>query len=374
MKIRTEQLEIPQGRRLLVTSDIHGHIYLLQRLLERAAFSDGDMLFILGDIIEKGPQSLETLRFVMRLAEQENVTVLMGNVDLSRVQMLENLSEESCGEFYDLVLMMREWKGTGIYDEMAAELGIRLDSPGRALECKARLLAAFEKELDFIRSLPAVVETRNFIFVHAGLPCERLEDVRTRDVYEVLKMDNFMKKGLTFDKYVVAGHWPVSIYDEKICQMNPVTDREHHIISIDGGCGLHMEGQLNMLILPEADRGIGGMTHIFCDGYERAVALEDQEGSTDSVNIRFSNRRVRVLEEGEEFSLVEHAASGRRTEILSDRLYNRNGSWADADGSDYMLPVKAGEELTLVRRTSRGYVVKKDGICGWYKGELRNAD
>ena len=48
--------------------------------------------------------------------------------------------------------------------------------------------------------------------------------------------------------------------------------------------------------------------------------------------------------------------------------------WADADGSDYMLPVKAGEELTLVRRTSRGYVVKKDGICGWYKGELRNAD
>ncbi len=374
MKIRTEQLEIPQGRRLLVTSDIHGHISLLQRLLERAAFSDGDMLFILGDIIEKGPQSLETLRFVMRLAEQENVTVLMGNVDLSRVQMLENLSEESCGEFYDLVLMMREWKGTGIYDEMAAELGIRLDSPGRALECKARLLAAFEKELDFIRSLPAVVETRNFIFVHAGLPCERLEDVRTRDVYEVLKMDNFMKKGLTFDKYVVAGHWPVSIYDEKICQMNPVTDREHHIISIDGGCGLHMEGQLNMLILPEADRGIGGMTHIFCDGYERAVALEDQEGSTDSVNIRFSNRRVRVLEEGEEFSLVEHAASGRRTEILSDRLYNRNGSWADADGSDYMLPVKAGEELTLVRRTSRGYVVKKDGICGWYKGELRNAD
>ncbi len=374
MKIRTEQLEIPQGRRLLVTSDIHGHISLLQRLLERAAFSDGDMLFILGDIIEKGPQSLETLRFVMRLAEQENVTVLMGNVDLSRVQMLENLSEESCGEFYDLVLMMREWKGTGIYDEMAAELGIRLDSPGRALECKARLLAAFEKELDFIRSLPAVVETRNFIFVHAGLPCERLEDVRTRDVYEVLKMDNFMKKGLTFDKYVVAGHWPVSIYDEKICQMNPVTDREHHIISIDGGCGLHMEGQLNMLILPEADRGIGGMTHIFCDGYERAVALEDQEGSTDSVNIRFSNRRVRVLEEGEEFSLVEHAASGRRTEILSDRLYNRNGSWADADGSDYMLPVKAGEELTLVRSTSRGYVVKKDGICGWYKGELRNAD
>lgn len=108
MKIRTEQLEIPQGRRLLVTSDIHGHISLLQRLLERAVFSDGDMLFILGDIIEKGPQSLETLRFVMRLAEQENVTVLMGNVDLSRVQMLENLSEESCGEFYDLVLMMRE--------------------------------------------------------------------------------------------------------------------------------------------------------------------------------------------------------------------------------------------------------------------------
>lgn len=321
MKIRIKRMEIPEGSRILVTSDIHGHAALLQRLLGKAGFSSRDMLFILGDMIEKGPESLKTLRCVMGLAE----------------------------------------------------LGLALENPERVLEAKSPLLAAFGRELDFIRTLPAVVETRNFIFVHAGLPCQDLEELGERDIYEVLKVDGFMKRGLSFEKYVVAGHWPVSIYDEKICRTSPVTDREHHIISIDGGCGLHMEGQLNMLIIPREDCEISRISHVFCDEFERFEALEDQRETTDSVNISFSNRRVKVLEAGEEFSLVEHLSSGQRIRVLSERIYNREGECADAFGTDYLLPVKAGEELALVKRTSRGYLMKKNGICGWYKGELKDA-
>lgn len=373
MKIRIKRMEIPEGSRILVTSDIHGHAALLQRLLGKAGFSSRDMLFILGDMIEKGPESLKTLRCVMGLAELENVTALIGNVDLSRVEMLERLGPENCQDFFDYLVEMREWKGGSIYDDMAAELGLALENPERVLEAKSPLLAAFGRELDFIRTLPAVVETRNFIFVHAGLPCQDLEELGERDIYEVLKVDGFMKRGLSFEKYVVAGHWPVSIYDEKICRTSPVTDREHHIISIDGGCGLHMEGQLNMLIIPREDCEISRISHVFCDEFERFEALEDQRETTDSVNISFSNRRVKVLEAGEEFSLVEHLSSGQRIRVLSERIYNREGECADAFGTDYLLPVKAGEELALVKRTSRGYLMKKNGICGWYKGELKDA-
>lgn len=46
MKIRIKKTEIPKGRRILVTSDIHGHKTLLQRLLGKVGFCGEDMLFI----------------------------------------------------------------------------------------------------------------------------------------------------------------------------------------------------------------------------------------------------------------------------------------------------------------------------------------
>lgn len=102
------------------------------------------------------------------------------------------------------------------------------------------------------------------------------------------------------------------------------------------------------------------------------MALTAQEGSADSINISFSDRKVRILKEGEEFSCVEHLSSGRRIEVLNVRLYNRDGEWADANYTDYLLPVKAGDELAMVMRTSKGCLMKKDGVCSWYKGKLRS--
>lgn len=370
MKIRIKKIEIPKGRRILVTSDIHGHRLLLQRLLGKVGFCAEDMLFIIGDLIEKGPESLATLRYVMGLAEMENVVVLLGNVDLWRVQMLDRLSEENSEEFYGYLLRMRDWCGASIFDQMAQELGLSLDSPQKALACKDIFLERFQRELDFIRSLPAIVETRDYIFVHAGLPESGLDNLEERDVYEVLKLDNFMALGLSFEKYVIVGHWPVSIYNNRIMQTNPIVRSGQHIISIDGGCGLHMEGQLNMLMIPEAGCDISEITYTFCDDFERFEALSFQEGSKDSVNISYTDRKVRILEEGGEFSCVEHLSSGRRIRVFNERLYNRRGEWADVNYTDYLLPVQAGDELAMVMRTSEGCFMKKDGLCGWYMGGL----
>lgn len=353
-----------------MTSDIHGNASLLKRLLKEAEFSGEDMLFILGDLIEKGPESLAALRYVSELSGMENVQVLIGNVDLWRLQLLEGLNEENCQSFYDFLSQMRWWE-SNIFDEMAGELRISLDSPQKALSCKELLLESFRTELDFIRSLPAVVETSNYIFVHGGLPCRNLEEVKNKEIYEVLKFDGFADSGLSFQKYVVAGHWPVAIYNDNICQTNPLINRSQHIISIDGGCGLHEYGQLNLLIIPEIDCEIDRITHIACDGLERFEAVTSQEASAASVNIHYGNRRVRILEEGDEFTCVEHSASGRRLRVPTSHIYGRDGEWASAGYTDYLLPVKTGDTLALVEQTSEGYFVKKGGVCGWYLGELR---
>lgn len=35
-----------------------------------------------------------------------------------------------------------------------------------------------------------------------------------------------------------------------------------------------------------------------------------------------------------------------------------------------VLPVSSGDILSLEKETSRGYIVKKNGVSGWYLGEL----
>ncbi len=65
-------------------SDIHGNLRALQALLVEIDFKyDGsDRLYLLGDYVDWGPDSIETLKFVMRLSEKDYVTCLMGNHDL----------------------------------------------------------------------------------------------------------------------------------------------------------------------------------------------------------------------------------------------------------------------------------------------------
>ena len=87
MEITVKKISVPKGRRILAVSDIHGQWPFLEHLLEQTNFCDDDLLFIIGDIIEKGYENLASLRYVMDLARRDNVTVLMGNVDLLRLQM-----------------------------------------------------------------------------------------------------------------------------------------------------------------------------------------------------------------------------------------------------------------------------------------------
>ena len=38
--------------------------------------------------------------------------------------------------------------------------------------------------------------------------------------------------------------------------------------------------------------------------------------------------------------------------------------------TDYELPLRPGDMVSVVESTSRGYFVKHRGVSGWYRGEL----
>ncbi len=119
--------------------DIQGCYSALQRLLEKIGFNpQHDALWFTGDLVNRGPQSLETLRFIKQLGERE-VTVL-GNHDLHLLAVAHGLHS---GKPQDTL--------QGI-----------LDAPD------------FTELCDWLRQQPLLYHdpTLNYTMVHAGIPAQ----------------------------------------------------------------------------------------------------------------------------------------------------------------------------------------------------------
>ena len=121
-------------------ADIHGNYDLFSRLMDKIRFSDADTLFVMGDIVEKGPDSIRLARLLFSLP---NVQAIVGNHEHVFLNYYHNLMRQT--EDYDLVLQ----KLKDYFQD-----GYLLDW----------------ETVDALDSMPYYIETEKFIGVHAGLP------------------------------------------------------------------------------------------------------------------------------------------------------------------------------------------------------------
>ena len=113
--------------------DVQGCFDELEQLLARVSFKKGDRLWFVGDLVNRGPKSLETLRFVRDLGDR--AVVVLGNHDLHLVSQHEGF-ERSRGD-----------------DTFADVLG----APDRAAL------------VDWLRTRPMMHAEGGYAMVHAGL-------------------------------------------------------------------------------------------------------------------------------------------------------------------------------------------------------------
>ena len=356
---RIEHLSLAPYRRVLVIADVHGNLPYLRGLLDKLRFGAGELAVFDGDFLEKGEHSLDTLRFIMALAAEGRAKAVCGNCDgWADIFSLDP-------EHQKRTLGYLAWQRRGLVWDMCREQG--LDPLAGEFEAvKAALAEAYSAEWAFLAALPHAVETEDFIIAHSGVHADK--PLGAHRVGELIKYDDFLNHAGRFSKWVVVGHWPVMLYHENIVDANPIVDRERHIVSIDGGCVLKDDGQLNALVIPGEDGG--EFSFAAYDPFPTARVKSDQVGGGRSYYIRWGDSRVRVLRRGGEFSLCRHLRTGYEMEILTKYLFSDEEITGCNDCTDYVLPLRAGDEVRVVERTSRGYFVKHDGVSGWYFGEL----
>lgn len=205
-----------------IISDIHGCLKTIKKLLtEIIPNQPNDIYYFLGDYINKGPKSLETINYLMNFNAQNNCVFLKGNHD----QLLLDIFNEVKIDFIKVAQVESLYKSLNIRHPK--------EIPWEYVE--------------FYSAMKCYVELENCILVHAGLNFD-LDNI-FKDTQAMLntkqsKYNDSKAKGKT----VFHGHVPVPL-SQLVFDLKNNTP----VISIDTGCVYRMNPELNTLSAIDID-------------------------------------------------------------------------------------------------------------------------
>ena len=167
-------------KRVLATSDIHGCYRELASVLKVANYNPScDQLVLLGDYVDRGPDSYEVVKLVMELVSQGAVA-LKGNHDQMFVDRMKRKSRSSV---YD-------YNGGG----------------ATTLSYQKVEASELKRHLEFLQGLPLKAETKDYFFSHAGVdPDKSLKEQTDEDLLWIREDWLYSNKSPT-KKTVVFGH------------------------------------------------------------------------------------------------------------------------------------------------------------------------
>ncbi|MEK7257579.1 MAG: metallophosphoesterase [Bacteroidota bacterium] len=205
--------------RKFAISDLHGCNLTFQALLDKIAFGISDELYLLGDYVDRGPDSKGVLDTIFNLKEKGyKVRCLMGNHEHSMLLALRNVYH-----YYD---WLEAWGGRQTMDSFNVDMPSKIP----------------QKYWDFFKKLEWFIQTGDFLLVHAGL------NFRAKNPFVDYESLMYLREWyqdidyhLLGDRYIVHGHTPVSVGQTEL-QLK-LLERQRYI-DIDTGCfAMHLPGK-----------------------------------------------------------------------------------------------------------------------------------
>lgn len=233
---------------IYVCGDIHGQYQLYKKMLDGIDFGAGDHLFIIGDLIDRGPEGIRILQDAM---QRGNVVCLIGNHELMMYDYITNTGET--GEFWAM------WNNGG---------GVTKDAFYRLSAENQMDIAAYLEDLYL--QVELTIGDKTWLLSHSSFLAEqgtvKWQDVSYRDTnktvwdspwrsFEHVPAEKYREDG----RYHIIGHVPVQrIYaaiqhaqeffgqttESAIDRITPAVpeayiDQENHLINIDLGCAAY---------------------------------------------------------------------------------------------------------------------------------------
>ena len=169
MRAVIHKAELPAEGRIIAISDVHANLPYLKGLLAKLSLRSEDTLVFCGDMLEKGEYSLETLRFIMELSAARRVLAVQGNCDFWQ-DSIYRANERTDAYTKRYLLSNSAGWGSGLLSQMCGEIGFEFGEDTDMAEFRRAIADAFRPELDFLDSLPHVISTEHYVFVHGGIP------------------------------------------------------------------------------------------------------------------------------------------------------------------------------------------------------------
>ncbi|MDB5055213.1 MAG: metallophosphoesterase [Bacilli bacterium] len=226
-------------KRTLVISDIHGCYEPFNALLEEVKYSaKEDKLILIGDYVDRGPQSKEVVEQIIQMKTEGEVIVLRGNHDQRFIEIMTNKTNITDIKFIEHggLQTLKSYCGANFRMEDINEESIA--------NAKKFIRRNFKHHLYFLDSLPHYYEDQSYIYVHAGLNpfYKNWKNQPQKDFIWI--RDSFVKVKTVVEKIVIFGHTKtIDIHSSADIWFGG--DK----IGIDGGCAYGL--QLNCLEIKE---------------------------------------------------------------------------------------------------------------------------
>ena len=206
-------------RKTFVIGDIHGQYLHFTTLMDKLPIDfNTDRLVLLGDYIDRGPDSMAVVKYIMSLVNShgsDTVFPLLGNHEDMLLRYLDLKKKNICFKNTEAMYFFNGGKAT-------------MDSYNNKVP---------QDHIDFLSSLEFNYYDKNYIYVHAGLrPGVPFEKQDKDDMLWI--REQFLNSHYNFGRKIIHGH---TIF--KTPMIKP------HAIGIDTGC--FRTGILTAIELPK---------------------------------------------------------------------------------------------------------------------------